>query len=63
VDEWSDSRAGRFIPGEKTTGTHWIGGWIGGGEEKNSQQVPGIEPRSSSPQPRKLKTADLRPLP
>jgi hypothetical protein len=21
--------AARFIPGEKTPGTHWIGGWVG----------------------------------
>jgi hypothetical protein len=26
--EWSTSRAGRFIHGERTTGTHWIGGWV-----------------------------------
>jgi hypothetical protein len=27
--EWSATRPGRFIPGEKDTGTHWIGGWVG----------------------------------
>jgi hypothetical protein len=27
--EWSDSRPGRFIPRERTPGTHWIGGWVG----------------------------------
>jgi hypothetical protein len=27
--EWSASRSGRFIPGERATGTHWIGGWVG----------------------------------
>jgi hypothetical protein len=26
--EWSESRPGRFIPGERTPGTHWIGGWV-----------------------------------
>jgi hypothetical protein len=26
--EWSTSRRGRFIPGEKAPGTHWIGGWV-----------------------------------
>jgi hypothetical protein len=26
--EWSASRPGRFIPGERATGTHWIGGWM-----------------------------------
>jgi hypothetical protein len=25
---WSASRLGRFAPGEKTTGTHWIGGSV-----------------------------------
>jgi hypothetical protein len=25
--EWSASRPGRFIPGERARGTHWIGGW------------------------------------
>jgi hypothetical protein len=28
-DEWSDSCPGRFTPGERTPGTHWIGGWVG----------------------------------
>jgi len=27
--ECSASSLGRFIPGETTTGIHWIGGWIG----------------------------------
>jgi hypothetical protein len=27
--EWSASRIGRFIPGEKAPGTHWIGGSVG----------------------------------
>jgi hypothetical protein len=26
--EWSTSRPGRFIHGEKAPGTHWIGGWV-----------------------------------
>jgi hypothetical protein len=25
--EWSASRPGRFTPGEKAPGTHWIEGW------------------------------------
>jgi hypothetical protein len=29
VGEWSASRPGRFIPGERATDTHWIGGWVG----------------------------------
>jgi hypothetical protein len=28
-DEWSASRLGRFAPGERAAGTHWIGGWEG----------------------------------
>jgi hypothetical protein len=27
--EWSTSRPGRFTPGERAPGTHWIGGWVG----------------------------------
>jgi hypothetical protein len=27
--EWSVSRHGRFTPGERAPGTHWIGGWVG----------------------------------
>jgi hypothetical protein len=26
---WSPSRPGRFTPGERAPGTHWIGGWVG----------------------------------
>jgi hypothetical protein len=26
--EWSTSRPGRFTPGERASGTHWIGGWV-----------------------------------
>jgi hypothetical protein len=25
--EWSTSRPGRFTPGERAPGSHWIGGW------------------------------------
>jgi hypothetical protein len=28
-DEWSPSLPGRFTPGERASGTHWIGGWMG----------------------------------
>jgi hypothetical protein len=47
--EWSASRPGRFTPGEKAAGTHWIGGWVGpragldDGGEKNSQPLPDYE--------------------
>jgi hypothetical protein len=27
--EWSASRPGRFIPGERPPGTHQVGGWVG----------------------------------
>jgi hypothetical protein len=26
--EWSASRPGRFTPGDRAPGTHWIGGWV-----------------------------------
>jgi hypothetical protein len=26
--EWSVSCPGHFTPGERTPGTHWIGGWV-----------------------------------
>jgi hypothetical protein len=26
--EWSASPPGRFTPGERAPGTHWIGGWV-----------------------------------
>jgi hypothetical protein len=28
-DEWSGSCPGRITPGERSPGTHWIGGWVG----------------------------------
>jgi hypothetical protein len=27
--EWSASGPGHFTPGERASGTHWIGGWVG----------------------------------
>jgi hypothetical protein len=27
--EWTASHPGRFTPGERAPGTHWIGGWVG----------------------------------
>jgi hypothetical protein len=27
--QWSDTRSGRFKPGERTRSTHLIGGWVG----------------------------------
>jgi len=42
--EWSASRPGRFTPKGRAPGTQWIGGSVGGGEEKNSQPLQGLEP-------------------
>jgi hypothetical protein len=56
--EWSASRPGRFIPGERAPGTHWIGGWVDprsgldDAEIRKFLNLPGLElrpPRSSSP--------------
>jgi hypothetical protein len=49
--EWSTSRPGRFTPGEKAPGTHWIGGWVGlrAGlddlEKRTFLTLPGLELR------------------
>jgi hypothetical protein len=48
-EEWSVSRPGRFIPGERAPGTHWLGGWvspIGGldaAEKRKFLTLPGLE--------------------
>jgi hypothetical protein len=50
--EWSASRPGRFTAGEKTPGTHFIGGWVGPRvgldytENKKFLTLPGFELRS-----------------
>jgi hypothetical protein len=49
--EWSASRPGRFTPGERDRGTHWIGGWMDprGGlddvEKRIFLTLPGLELR------------------
>jgi hypothetical protein len=49
--EWSTSRPGRFTPGERAPGTHWIGGWvdlIAGLNDLEKRQfltLPGLELR------------------
>jgi hypothetical protein len=49
--EWSTSRPGRFTPGERAPGTHWIGGWVGlrAGlddlEKREFFTLPGLELR------------------
>jgi hypothetical protein len=55
--EWSTSRPACFTPRERAPGTHGIEGWVGlvgGGEEKNSQPPPGIEPYNPDPPSRSL---------
>jgi hypothetical protein len=39
-DEFSALRSGRFTPGERAPGTHWIEYWVG-----SRAGLPGIEPR------------------
>jgi hypothetical protein len=47
----STSRTGRFTPGERAHGTHWIGGWVDlrAGlddlENRNFLTLPGLELR------------------
>jgi hypothetical protein len=49
--EWSASRPGRFTPGERAPGTHWIGGWVGPRtglddvERRKFLTLPGLELR------------------
>jgi hypothetical protein len=49
--EWSTSRPGRFTPGERAPGTHWIGGWVDlragldDQEKKKFLTQPGLESR------------------
>jgi hypothetical protein len=49
--EWSASRLGRFTPGERAPGTHWIGGWVGPRASVDSMEkskfltLPGLELR------------------
>jgi hypothetical protein len=42
--EWSASRLPRFTPRERTSGTHWIGGWAG-----PAVWTQGLEEKSSAP--------------
>jgi hypothetical protein len=45
--EWSASRPGRFIHGERAPGTHWIGGWVdlGAGMDDLEKTLPELELR------------------
>jgi hypothetical protein len=50
-------RPGRFTPGERIPGTHWIGGWVDPRagldnlEKRKFLTLPGLEPRSLSLKP------------
>jgi hypothetical protein len=56
--EWSTSCPGRFTPGERAHGTHWIGGWVrpradlDDVEKRNYLTLPGLELRTISHPPR-----------
>jgi hypothetical protein len=47
--EWSASRPGRFIAGERVPGTHWIEGWVNlravldDVEKRKFLTLPGLE--------------------
>jgi hypothetical protein len=49
--EWSASRPGRYTPGERAPGSHWIGGWVGPRtglddvEKRKFLTLPGLELR------------------
>jgi hypothetical protein len=48
--EWSASRPGRFNPGERIHGTHWLGGWVDprtglDDEKRKFLALPGLELR------------------
>jgi hypothetical protein len=49
--EWSASRHGRFTPGKRAPGTHWIGGWVSPKaglddvEKRKFFTLPGLELR------------------
>jgi hypothetical protein len=48
---WSVSRSGRFTPGERGSGTPWIGGWVGpvaGLDAVNERKIP-YSRRESNP--------------
>jgi hypothetical protein len=52
--EWSASCFGSFTPGERASGTHWMGGWLGPRaslddvKERKFLILPGLELRPLS---------------
>jgi hypothetical protein len=55
--QWSYSRAGRFIVGDRAPGTHWMGSWVDprtgqdDGEKRKFLVLPGLELDYSVVQP------------
>jgi hypothetical protein len=51
--KWSASRPSRFIPGERTPWTHWIGGWVGprAGPDDMQKILDPTETRIPTPRP------------
>jgi hypothetical protein len=47
--EWSPSRPGRFTPGERALGTHWIGGLVDPTARSGQCGTQTPTPWSSSP--------------
>jgi hypothetical protein len=41
-------RPGYFTPGEKTFGTHWIGGWVGRRSDLDVVEKKKISPKRDS---------------
>jgi hypothetical protein len=52
IGEWSASWAGCFNPGERASGSHWTGGWVGARagledvEKREFLTLPGLELQS-----------------
>jgi hypothetical protein len=55
--EWLASHPGRFTPGERAPGTHWIGGWMNPRaglddvEKRKFMNLPELELRPPKSQP------------
>jgi 4-amino-4-deoxy-L-arabinose transferase-like glycosyltransferase len=52
--EWSVSRPGRFTPGKKPPGTHWLGGWVApraGLDAVEKRKIPSLLRESNPPIP------------
>jgi hypothetical protein len=64
--EWSGSVPGHFTPGERSPGTHWLGGCVGlrpglhAVEKRKILSLPAIEPWPSGPCPSAILTELFR---